>query len=61
VEWCEAAIWANYKPAEFFDKLDGSQQSLIVALYETHNQIEGILAMEQAKKMRHKAPKGGKG
>ena len=46
LHWIEAAAWANYKPFEFFD-LDGEQQSLIVAAYETHLQIEAVVAKEQ--------------
>ena len=55
LEWVMAAIWANYKPTEFFEEVDGEMQSLIVAAYRTHMQIEGIMALEQAKEAQRSA------
>ena len=50
-----AAIWANYTPTAFFE-LEGSEQSVILAAYETHLQIEAVVAEEQARDMRRQAP-----
>lgn len=52
--WLAAAAWAHYKTGEFLE-LDGELQSLIVAAYETHLQIEAVVAQEQARQMSAKA------
>ena len=52
--WIEAAAWANYQPDDFFE-LDGEKQSLIVAAYETHNQIEAVINQEQVRKAQMRA------
>lgn len=49
-----ASAWANYTPDEFFE-LDGEVQSLIVAAYETHNQIESVLADERARQLKRES------
>lgn len=57
-EWLEAAHWDGYTK-EAFEDLNGERQSLIVAHYRTHMQIEAVLAQEQARKARPKrSPKG---
>jgi hypothetical protein len=53
LEWIMAAIWANYKPTEFFE-LDGELQSMVVAAYRVHSQIEAVVADEQTKEMKKK-------
>jgi hypothetical protein len=53
LHWIIAAAWANYTPDEFFE-LDGEMQSSIVAAYETHSQIEAVLADDHARKMKAK-------
>jgi hypothetical protein len=45
-EWVKAAVWAGYKPDEFFEELDGESQSLIIAAYRTEMQITGVLENE---------------
>jgi hypothetical protein len=56
LEWDLAAIWAGYRPDDKnpggFYTLEGEEQSRIVAMYETHLQIEGVIAAEQADEMR---------
>lgn len=49
-----AAVWAGYRPTEFFE-LDGEMQSLIVAAYETDAQIEAVLVDDQNRKMNREA------
>ena len=51
-----AAVWAGYQPVEFLD-LEGDVQSYVVALYRLHNQVEAVVANEQAKEMKRKASK----
>ena len=54
LHWILAGVWANYKPDEFLE-LEGELQSLIVAAYETNNQIEAVLADDHARKMKREA------
>ena len=42
LDWAFAAQWWGYKWEEFCD-LDGTDQSRLVAVYRTHNQIEGVI------------------
>lgn len=51
-----AAVWAGYEPVEFLD-LEGEIQSYVVALYRLHNQVEAVVANEQAKEMKRKSTK----
>jgi len=55
LEWILAAVWANYRPDEEpggFFALEGEMQSLVVAAYEAHLQIDGVIAQEQSDEMR---------
>ena len=54
LEWFEAAAWSNYKWDEFLE-LEGEMQSQIIAAYEAHNQIEAVVAQEQARQAAAKA------
>jgi hypothetical protein len=56
-------VWANYRPfPDFFEDLDGETQSLIVAAYRTHLQIEAVVTQEQVREARRKARRSkGKG
>lgn len=49
LEWRLAAKWAGYT-YEDFCKLDGERQSDHIAAYRSSNQIEAVLATEQAKR-----------
>ena len=51
------AQWANYTQ-EGFEALDGSRQSVIVAAYRTHHQMEAVLAKMQSDKMNRGGKKG---
>jgi hypothetical protein len=46
--WVKAARWHGYKAFEFFE-LDGTQQSFLVAAYETAMQCEAVEAHEASK------------
>ena len=50
LEWRLAARWTGYTYQQFAE-LDGEEQSAIVATYRSHNQIEAVLAQEQAREM----------
>jgi hypothetical protein len=45
------AQWANYK-LEDFEALEGERQSLLVAAYRSHNQVEAVLAKVQNDKIK---------
>jgi hypothetical protein len=60
LEWDLAAIWANYRPDDDpggFYALDGEMQSRIVAAYETHLQIEGVITNEQNEAAKRSTPR----
>lgn len=52
-----AAQWGHYQIHKFLE-MDGDIQADIIATYRAANQIEGVLAFEQAKKNK---PRGGGG
>lgn len=49
----EAARWAGYIWPAFCD-LDGDEQSVVIAHYRVHHQIEAVLAAAEAKKMKQR-------
>lgn len=54
LEWRFAAQWAGYCYTDF-EKLDGDEQSRVVATYRSHLQIEATLAREQGREAQRSA------
>jgi hypothetical protein len=52
-EWLEAAHWRGLT-WEAFCELDGSDQSLVIAHYRTHMQLEAVIAADAAKRSKGK-------
>lgn len=49
--WLEAARWRGYTIEQFAD-LDGDDQARIVAQWETHMQIDAVLAWDMERRAR---------
>jgi hypothetical protein len=58
LEWREAAIAGGYTWKQFCE-LDGEEQSAEIARYRVHNQIETVIAYEQARDRRLKGRRRG--
>jgi len=56
LHWILAGVWANYRPGEFLE-LDGEFQSLVVAAYETNQQVEAVVADEHLRDMKRRTKK----
>lgn len=56
LEWRLCAAWANYRFDDWLE-LDVDQMVAHLAAYRTHNQIEGVLAMDRARKMNSRSGK----
>lgn len=60
-EWREAAHWAGGGSVFYwqdFCELDGDEQSAIVAHFQTHRQIEAVLAKDLEDRRRRQRNKG---
>jgi uncharacterized protein (DUF1015 family) len=57
LEWREAARFALCRWTDFC-RLDGEEQSGIVAHFRVHNQLEAVIAHEQARERRLKGRRG---
>lgn len=57
MEWQLAAIWSNHTP-QSFRELEGEEQAEIIATYETHLQVEAVMAADQARQTERSGKKG---
>lgn len=51
LDWLLAAQWWHYRWEEFCE-LDGDEQALLVAVYRTHGQIEGVIHKDAMRKVK---------
>lgn len=54
-EWIKAAIWAGYHPTDFFEDLEGPDQSLVIAAYRTEMQMTAVVEDDARKESERKA------